>query len=44
VLVTPHVAALTDVTYREICMRPVEAVVAVLRGDAPDPGCVYGGV
>ena len=37
VLVTPHVAGLTDVTYREICVRPAEAVTAILTGIAPDP-------
>ena len=40
-LVTPHVAGLTDVTYREICVRPAEAVVALLTGAEPDPRCVY---
>ena len=29
-LVTPHVAAITDVTYREICVRTVEAAIAAL--------------
>jgi phosphoglycerate dehydrogenase-like enzyme len=32
-LVTPHVAAITDVTYREICVRTVEAAIAAL-GDS----------
>jgi phosphoglycerate dehydrogenase-like enzyme len=41
VLVTPHVAGLTDVTYREICVRPAEAVTAILTGVAPDPRWVY---
>jgi len=41
VLVTPHVAGLTDVTYREICVRPAEAVNAILTGAAPDPRWVY---
>lgn len=41
-LVTPHVAGLTDVTYREICVRPAEAVVAVLTGIDPDPRCLFG--
>ena len=41
VLVTPHVAALTDGTYREICVRPATAAVAILRGEQPDPNCVY---
>jgi phosphoglycerate dehydrogenase-like enzyme len=39
-VVTPHVAGLTDVTYREICVRPARAVVQVLNGYAPDPNCV----
>ncbi len=41
VLVTPHVAGLTDVTYREICVRPAEAVGAIVTGVAPDPRWVY---
>ena len=41
VLVTPHVAGLTDVTYREICVRPAEAVNAILTGIAPDPRWVH---
>ena len=41
VLVTPHVAGLTDVTYREICLRPAEAVAAILLGKLPDPRWVY---
>jgi D-3-phosphoglycerate dehydrogenase len=41
VLVTPHVAGLTDVTYREICLRPAEAVAMILCGDTPDPRWVY---
>jgi hypothetical protein len=40
--VTPHVAGLTDFTYREICVRPAQAVAAVLRGAEPDPSCIYG--
>ncbi len=40
-VVTPHVAGLTDVTYRELCVRPVEAVVAILDGRQPDPGSVF---
>jgi phosphoglycerate dehydrogenase-like enzyme len=30
-LITPHVAAITDVTYREICVRTVDAALATLR-------------
>ena len=29
-LVTPHVAAITDVTYRDICVRTVEAALTAL--------------
>ena len=29
-LVTPHVAAITDVTYRDICVRTVDAAIAAL--------------
>lgn len=43
VLITPHVAGLTDVTYREICVRPAAAAVAILAGERPDPTCVYSG-
>ncbi|MEP7201563.1 MAG: NAD(P)-dependent oxidoreductase [Ilumatobacteraceae bacterium] len=41
VVLTPHVAGLTDVTYREICVGPAAAAVAILRGEHPDPTCVY---
>jgi phosphoglycerate dehydrogenase-like enzyme len=36
VLVTPHVAAFTDRTYRELCAGPAAATAAILRGDPPD--------
>jgi phosphoglycerate dehydrogenase-like enzyme len=36
VLVTPHVAAFTDRTYRDLAVGPATAVAAILRGDAPD--------
>ena len=39
-ILTPHVAALTDLTYREICVRASAAALAVLRGEEPDPRCV----
>ncbi len=29
-LVTPHVAAITDVTYRELCVRTAAAAIAAL--------------
>ena len=41
VVITPHVAGLTDVTYREICVGPAAAAVAILAGDRPDPTCVF---
>ena len=41
VLVTPHIAALTDVTYRTMCVRTVTNVLAVLRGDQPEQKSVY---
>jgi D-3-phosphoglycerate dehydrogenase len=41
VLITPHVAGLTDVTYRDICVGPAAAAVAILAGQLPDPTCVY---
>jgi D-3-phosphoglycerate dehydrogenase / 2-oxoglutarate reductase len=41
VVITPHVAGLTDVTYREICVEPAAAAVAILTGEVPDPTCVY---
>jgi phosphoglycerate dehydrogenase-like enzyme len=44
VLVTPHVAALTDTTYREICVRTAESVAAILAGAEPDPTTVRVGV
>jgi D-3-phosphoglycerate dehydrogenase len=37
VLVTPHVAAFTDRTYRDMCVGPAEAIAAILRGNPPDP-------
>ena len=42
VLITPHVAALTDVTYREMCVRPVESVASILAGNGPTPNTVFG--
>jgi phosphoglycerate dehydrogenase-like enzyme len=41
VVITPHVAGLTDVTYRAICVEPAVAAVAILNGDLPDPTCIY---
>ncbi len=41
IVITPHVAGLTDVTFREICLGPAAATVAILSGDQPDPTCVH---
>jgi phosphoglycerate dehydrogenase-like enzyme len=41
VLVTPHVAALTDTTYREICVRTAAAVAAIVDGRDPEPTTVH---
>lgn len=40
-VITPHVAGLTDVTYRAICVRPAEAVVRILNGEHPVPASVF---
>jgi phosphoglycerate dehydrogenase-like enzyme len=41
VLATPHVAAFTDVTYRELCAGPAAAVADVLSGESPSPRFVF---
>jgi D-3-phosphoglycerate dehydrogenase / 2-oxoglutarate reductase len=41
VVITPHVAGLTDVTFRDICVGPAAATIAILAGQQPDPTCVY---
>jgi phosphoglycerate dehydrogenase-like enzyme len=41
VLLTPHVASLTDATYREMCVFTAKNVVAVLQGRPPAVGAVY---
>ena len=41
VVITPHVAGLTDVTYRAICVGPAAAAVAILAGEQPDPTCLF---
>ena len=40
VIVTPHVAAITDVTYRDMCVITAQEVVSILRGNAPTPELV----
>ncbi|MDQ2996528.1 MAG: phosphoglycerate dehydrogenase [Chloroflexota bacterium] len=42
-LITPHIAAITDTTYRAMCVRTVSNVLAVLRGEAPEAASVYAG-
>ena len=41
VLITPHVAALTEETYREMCLRTARNVLAILRGENPEPESIY---
>ncbi len=36
VVINPHVAVLTDVTYRKMCVATVEQVVNILQGRTPD--------
>jgi len=40
-IVTPHIAALTDVTYRAMCLRTAANLLAVLRGEQPEPESIY---
>lgn len=39
-LITPHTSALTGSTYRSMCLRTADNVLAVLRGEAVEPGCI----
>ena len=39
-VITPR-GGLTDVTYRQICVEPAAAAVAIMTGGDPDPTCVY---
>jgi len=41
VIITPHIAALTDVTYRTMCMRTAANLLAVLRGEPPEAESLY---
>lgn len=43
VTLTPHVAGLTDRTYRDVCLFCARNVLAVLRGESPDPRSLYSG-
>jgi phosphoglycerate dehydrogenase-like enzyme len=40
-LITPHIAAITDTTYRAMCVYTASNVLAVLRGEAPEAESVY---
>jgi phosphoglycerate dehydrogenase-like enzyme len=42
VLLTPHTASLTALTYRAMCVDTARNVLAILRGEAPAPGSVFG--
>jgi D-3-phosphoglycerate dehydrogenase len=37
VVITPHVAGLTDVAYRRMCVETVTQVLRILAGERPDP-------
>lgn len=39
-VITPHTAALTDATFRNMCMRTVGNVIAALRDEPVEPGCI----
>jgi D-3-phosphoglycerate dehydrogenase len=41
VILTPHIAALTDVTYRTMCVRTAANLLAVLRGEPPEAASIY---
>lgn len=41
VIVTPHIAALTDTTYRAMCLRTAANLLAVLRGEQPEAASLY---
>lgn len=40
-LITAHVSSLTATTYRNMCMSTVSNVLAILRGQAPQKGCIF---
>jgi phosphoglycerate dehydrogenase-like enzyme len=42
-LMTPHAAALTDTTYRTICVRTASNILAILRGESPEATSVFAG-
>jgi len=42
VLITPHTAALTEATYRAMCMYTATNVIAVLRNETPAAESIFG--
>jgi D-3-phosphoglycerate dehydrogenase / 2-oxoglutarate reductase len=44
VVVTPHVAAVTDVAFRRMCVETAEQVARILQGLAPDQRFVKNGI
>lgn len=40
VVITPHIATITDVAYRKMCVEVAEQVIRVLKGETPDAGSV----
>lgn len=40
-LITAHVSSLTATTYKNMCVSTVNNVLAILRGEAPTPGCIF---
>lgn len=40
VVATPHVAAVTDVTFRQMCVPTAQEVIDIVRGKAPNPKLV----
>jgi D-3-phosphoglycerate dehydrogenase len=40
-LITAHVSSLTATTYRNMCVSTVSNVLAILREQAPQPGCIF---
>jgi D-3-phosphoglycerate dehydrogenase / 2-oxoglutarate reductase len=40
-LITPHVAAITDLTYRAVCVSTAQNVLAILRGEEPQAESIY---
>ncbi len=41
ILITPHLGSLTATTYRQMCLRTVKNVLALLEGNDPDDGCIF---